>query len=113
MGLLLAFVRIFPHIQQMALRHLLATIEHCCTSRLHLDPNILIKLTSLRRIRSLEAMCDDDARFVYAPRHCASVVQGLLLECECKHGAGNTLLWAGYSGWLLYTAASARGASFV
>ncbi|KAI4972406.1 hypothetical protein ZWY2020_003331 [Hordeum vulgare] len=58
-------------------------------------------------------MCDDDARFVHASRHCASVVQGLLLECECKHDTGNTLLWAGYSGWLLYTAASARGASFI
>nr|XP_040248456.2 ankyrin-3-like [Aegilops tauschii subsp. strangulata]XP_045085855.1 ankyrin-3-like [Aegilops tauschii subsp. strangulata] len=80
---------------------------------LHLDPNLLIKLTSLRRIRRLEALWDDDARFVHAPRHRASVARGLLLECECKHGAENTLLRAGYGGWLLYTAASAGDAGFV
>ena len=75
---------------------------------LHLDPNLLIKLTSLRRIRRLETLWDDDARFVDAPRHRASVARSLLQECECKHGAAeNTLLRAGYGGWLLYAAASA------
>ncbi|KAK1617969.1 hypothetical protein QYE76_023486 [Lolium multiflorum] len=80
---------------------------------LHLDPNLLIKLTSLRRIRRLETLWDDDARFVDAPRHRASVARSLLLECECKHGAENTLLRAGYGGWLLYTAASAGDMGFV
>ncbi|CAM0945361.1 unnamed protein product [Alopecurus aequalis] len=80
---------------------------------LHLDPNLLIKLTSLRRIRRLETLWDDDARFVHAPRHRASVARSLLQECECKHGAENTLLRAGYGGWLLYTAASAGDMGFV
>uniref|UniRef100_A0ACD5ZGC9 Uncharacterized protein n=1 Tax=Avena sativa TaxID=4498 RepID=A0ACD5ZGC9_AVESA len=81
---------------------------------LHLDPNLLIKLTSLRRIRRLETLWDDDARFVDAPRHRASVARSLLLECECKDGAAeNTLLRAGYGGWLLYTAASAGDTGFV
>lgn len=80
---------------------------------LHLDPNLLIKLTSLRRIRRLETLWDDDARFLDAPRHRASVARSLLLECECKHGAENTLLRAGYGGWLLYTAASAGDMGFV
>ncbi|KAE8819635.1 hypothetical protein D1007_02280 [Hordeum vulgare] len=43
----------------------------------------------------------------------ASVARDLLLECECKHGAGNTLLRVGYGGWMLYTAASVWGAGFV
>lgn len=86
---------------------------------LHLDPNLLIKLTSLRRIRRLEALWDDDARFAGAARHRASVARSLLLECECKNhrAAGrrgeNTLLRAGYGGWVLYTAASAGDLAFV
>jgi len=91
---------------------------------LHLDPNLLIKLTSLRRIRRLEALWDDDARFADAARNRASVARSLLLECECRNpnhhrpapaaGAGeNTLLRAGYGGWVLYTAASAGDAAFV
>ncbi|KAF2940788.1 hypothetical protein DAI22_03g300600 [Oryza sativa Japonica Group] len=38
-----------------------------------------------------------------------------LLECECKNGAAaeNTLLRAGYGGWLLYSAASAGDMAFV
>ncbi|CAL4886870.1 unnamed protein product [Urochloa decumbens] len=88
---------------------------------LHLDPNLLIKLTSLRRIRRLEALWDDDARFADAARHRASIARSLLLECECRNhrpaggaGAGeNTLLRAGYGGWVLYTAASAGDAAFV
>ncbi|XP_062222851.1 uncharacterized protein LOC133921826 [Phragmites australis] len=86
---------------------------------LHLDPNLLIKLTSLRRIRRLEALWDDDARFADAARHRASVARSLLLECECRNhhpggrGGENTLLRAGYGGWVLYTAASAGDMAFV
>ncbi|RLM80838.1 ankyrin repeat and death domain-containing protein 1A [Panicum miliaceum] len=85
---------------------------------LHLDPNLLIKLTSLRRIRRLEALWDDDARFADAARHRASVARSLLLECECRNhrpagGGENTLLRAGYGGWVLYTAASAGDVAFV
>ncbi|KAL6899357.1 hypothetical protein ACP4OV_006015 [Aristida adscensionis] len=85
---------------------------------LHLDPNLLIKLTSLRRIRRLEALWDDDARFADAARHRASVARSLLHECECRNhhpggGGENTLLRAGYGGWVLYTAASAGDVAFV
>uniref|UniRef100_A0A0E0K215 Uncharacterized protein n=1 Tax=Oryza punctata TaxID=4537 RepID=A0A0E0K215_ORYPU len=82
---------------------------------LHLDPNLLIKLTSLRRIRRLEALWDDDARFAGAAGHRAGVARSLLVECECKNGAAaeNTLLRAGYGGWLLYSAASAGDMAFV
>ncbi|KAL5208485.1 hypothetical protein ABZP36_032920 [Zizania latifolia] len=80
---------------------------------LHLDPNLLIKLTSLRRIRRLEALWDDDARFAGAAGHRAAVARSLLLECECKNGTENTLLRAGYGGWLLYSAASAGDVAFV
>ncbi|KAF0929365.1 hypothetical protein E2562_021393 [Oryza meyeriana var. granulata] len=80
---------------------------------LHLDPNLLIKLTSLRRIRRLEALWDDDARFAGAAGYRAGVARSLLLECECKNGAENTLLRAGYGGWLLYSAASAGDMAFV
>ncbi|KAK3154559.1 hypothetical protein QOZ80_2BG0192120 [Eleusine coracana subsp. coracana] len=86
---------------------------------LHLDPNLLIKLTSLRRIRRLEALWDDDARFADAARHRASIARNLLMECECRNhhpsgrGGENTLLRAGYGGWVLYTAASAGDMAFV
>ena len=85
---------------------------------LHLDPNLLIKLTSLRRIRRLEALWDDDARFADAARHRASVARCLLLECECRNhrpagGGENTLLRAGYGGWVLYMAAAAGDVAFV
>uniref|UniRef100_A0A1D1XZR9 Putative ankyrin repeat protein RF_0381 n=1 Tax=Anthurium amnicola TaxID=1678845 RepID=A0A1D1XZR9_9ARAE len=79
---------------------------------LHIDNNLLIKLTSLRRIRRLETVWDDDARFVDAARCRAYVARNLLLECEIKNGR-NTLIRAGYGGWLLYTAASAGDMSFV
>ena len=38
--------------------------------------------------------------------------EGLLQECETKKG-NNTLIRAGYGGWLLYTAASAGDVDFV
>ncbi|XP_078172720.1 ankyrin repeat family protein [Carex rostrata] len=79
---------------------------------LRLDINHLIKLTSLRRIRRLESLWDDDSRFVDAARCRASVARNLLKECEEKDGK-NSLLKAGYGGWLLYTAASAGDMPFV
>eukprot|EP00262_Sarcandra_glabra_P006770 TRINITY_DN1931_c0_g1_i1.p1 TRINITY_DN1931_c0_g1~~TRINITY_DN1931_c0_g1_i1.p1 ORF type:complete len:684 (+),score=88.85 TRINITY_DN1931_c0_g1_i1:457-2508(+) len=79
---------------------------------LHLDTNLLIKLTSLRRIRRLETVWDDEAQFVDVARCRSLVAQNLLLECETK-GGKNSLIRAGYGGWLLYTAASAGDVSFV
>ncbi|XP_008792216.1 serine/threonine-protein phosphatase 6 regulatory ankyrin repeat subunit C-like [Phoenix dactylifera] len=79
---------------------------------LHLDANLLIKLTSLRRIRRLETVWDDDTRFVDAAKCRSFVARNLLLECETKNRK-NTLIRAGYGGWLLYTAASAGDISFV
>ncbi|XP_073007379.1 uncharacterized protein [Typha latifolia] len=79
---------------------------------LHLDTNLLIKLTSLRRIRRLETVWDDDARLVDASKCRAIVARSLLLECESKNGR-NTLIRAGYGGWLLYTAAAAGDIGFV
>ncbi|RRT70450.1 hypothetical protein B296_00036455 [Ensete ventricosum] len=79
---------------------------------LHLDANLLIKLTSLRRIRRLETVWDDDARFVDAARCRSTVARRLLHECEGRNGK-NSLMRAGYGGWLLYTAASAGDMGFV
>ncbi|KAJ0973102.1 hypothetical protein J5N97_021061 [Dioscorea zingiberensis] len=79
---------------------------------LHLDTNLLIKLTSLRRIRRLETVWDDDEQFVDVAKCRAFVARSLLLECESKNKK-NTLIRAGYGGWLLYTAASAGDMSFV
>lgn len=79
---------------------------------LHLDTNLLIKLTSLRRIRRLETVWDDDARFVDVAKCRSFVARSLLHECERKNRK-NSLIRAGYGGWLLYTAASAGDMSFV
>ncbi|EEF47554.1 uncharacterized protein LOC8278459 [Ricinus communis] len=79
---------------------------------LHLDTNLLIKLTSLRRIRRLETVWDDEEQFDDVASCRAIVARKLLLECETKKGH-NTLIRAGYGGWLLYTAASAGDESFV
>ncbi|KAM3348490.1 hypothetical protein ACQJBY_022026 [Aegilops geniculata] len=81
---------------------------------LHLDANLLIKLTSLRRIRRLESVWDDDMRFADAATNRASVARCLLLDCESRaRPGGNRLIRAGYGGWLLYTAAAAGDAGFV
>lgn len=86
---------------------------------LRLDPNLLVKLASLRRIRRLESVWDDDARLHDAARNRAAVARRLLLHCEepDKHlprgGDANRLLRAGYGGWLLYTAAAAGDGGFV
>uniref|UniRef100_A0A2P2MYP8 Ankyrin repeat-containing protein n=1 Tax=Rhizophora mucronata TaxID=61149 RepID=A0A2P2MYP8_RHIMU len=79
---------------------------------LHLDTNLLIKLTSLRRIRRLETVWDDEEQFNDVAKCRALVARKLLLECETKRGH-NTLIRAGYGGWLLYTAASAGDVGFV
>ena len=79
---------------------------------LHLDTNLLIKLTSLRRIRRLETVWDDEAQFDDVAKCRSQVARKLLLECETKRGH-NSLIRAGYGGWLLYTAASAGDVDFV
>ncbi|VFQ69907.1 unnamed protein product [Cuscuta campestris] len=80
---------------------------------LRLDTNHLLKLTSLRRTRRLETVWDDAGPHSddVAKRRC-QVARNLLLECETKKGH-NSLLRAGYGGWLLYTAASAGDVAFV
>lgn len=83
---------------------------------LHLDSNLLIKLTSLRRIRRLETVWDDDTagQFDDVARCRAAVARRLLLDCEPRKGKGeNSLVRAGYGGWLVYTAASAGDLEFV
>lgn len=49
---------------------------------LHLDTNLLIKLTSLRRIRRLESVWDDMAQFAYVAKCRSQVAQNLMVECE-------------------------------
>ncbi|OVA17562.1 Ankyrin repeat [Macleaya cordata] len=79
---------------------------------LHLDTNLLIKLTSLRRIRRLETVWDDEAQFDDVAKCRSQVARKLLHECENKRRT-NSLIRAGYGGWLLYTAASAGDMGFV
>ncbi|KAH9309802.1 hypothetical protein KI387_037713 [Taxus chinensis] len=80
---------------------------------LRIDGNLLIKLTSLRRIRRLETVWEDDgeASFRDAAKGRGLVARELMGECETKHG--NILIDAGYGGWLLYTAAAAGDVEFV
>lgn len=82
---------------------------------LRLDANLLVKLTSLRRIRRLESVWDDDARLADAARNRAAVARRLLFDCDPsgEGGPNNRLVRAGYGGWLLYTAAAAGDAGFV
>lgn len=79
---------------------------------LHIDTNLLIKLTSLPRIRRLETVWDDEEKFNDVAKCRAQVAYKLLQECETKKGH-NSLIRAGYGGWLLYTAASAGDVGFV
>ncbi|CAH8387383.1 unnamed protein product [Eruca vesicaria subsp. sativa] len=84
---------------------------------LHHDTNLLVKLTSLRRIRRLETVWDDgDGGDNSSSSHVAlnrsRVARRLLEECEIGNG-DNSLIRAGYGGWLLYTAASAGDLGFV
>ncbi|CAN6243808.1 unnamed protein product [Urochloa humidicola] len=81
---------------------------------LRLDANLLVKLTSLRRIRRLESVWDDDARLAGAAANRAAVARRLLHDCGGPvPGPDNRLVRAGYGGWLLYTAAAAGDAGFV
>ncbi|KAL9226299.1 hypothetical protein vseg_002129 [Gypsophila vaccaria] len=88
---------------------------------LQTDPNLLIKLTSLSRIRRLESVWEEGFGPGTEPRsgvaQCrARVARSLLLDCEPKSGNGdqkNALIRAGYGGWLLYSAASAGDVEFV
>ncbi|KAK9271478.1 hypothetical protein L1049_001837 [Liquidambar formosana] len=79
---------------------------------LRLDGNHLIKLTSLRRTRRLETVWDDEEQFDDVAKCRSQVARKLLHECETKKGK-NSLVQAGYGGWLLYTAASAGDLGFV
>ncbi|XP_071728053.1 uncharacterized protein [Rutidosis leptorrhynchoides] len=79
---------------------------------LRMDGNHLIKLTSLRRIRRLEVVWDDEEQFDDVAKNRSFVARKLLYEGECKRGK-NSLIGSGYGGWLLYTAASAGDLNFV
>ncbi|XP_019442836.1 PREDICTED: protein phosphatase 1 regulatory subunit 12A-like isoform X2 [Lupinus angustifolius] len=79
---------------------------------LRIDSNHLFKLTSLRRIRRLEVVWDDEQQFNDVAKFRSQVAQKLLLECESKRG-NKSLIRAGYGGWLMYTAASAGDLDFV
>lgn len=81
---------------------------------LRLDGNNLIKLTSLRRIRRLETVWDDEAQFDDVAKCRSQVARKLFSECETKtEREKNSLIRSGYGGWLLYTAASAGDLGFV
>ncbi|XP_071722778.1 uncharacterized protein [Rutidosis leptorrhynchoides] len=77
-----------------------------------IDNNHLIKLTSLRRVRRLETVWDGEEQFDDVAKCRAQVAKKLLQECENKKGK-NSLISAGYGGWLMYTAASAGDLGFV
>ncbi|XP_057740787.1 uncharacterized protein LOC130957944 [Arachis stenosperma] len=79
---------------------------------LRIDSNHLFKLTSLRRIRRLEVVWDDEEQFSYVAKLRCQVAQKLLLESESKKGR-ESLIRGGYGGWLMYTAASAGDLCFV
>ncbi|XP_007031756.2 PREDICTED: ankyrin-1 [Theobroma cacao] len=79
---------------------------------LRIDGNHLIKLTSLRRIRRLETVWDDEEQFDDVAKCRSQVARKLFLECGSKK-AKNSLIRAGYGGWLIYTAASAGDLGFV
>lgn len=79
---------------------------------LRLDGNHLIKLTSLRRIRRLETVWDDESQFDHVAMCRSQVARKLLAECENQRGK-DSLIGGGCGGWLLYTAASAGDLSFV
>lgn len=72
---------------------------------LSLDGSLLIMLTSLRRIRRLEAAWEDKATSIDAAKGQGLVARELMGVCETSDG--NSLIDAGYGGWLLYTAAAA------
>ncbi|KAF5457348.1 hypothetical protein F2P56_021456 [Juglans regia] len=79
---------------------------------LRIDSNHLIKLASLRRIRRIETVWDDEQQFDDVAKCRSQVARKLFVECESKRGK-NSLIRAGYGGWLMYTAASAGDLGFV
>ncbi|KAJ7974750.1 putative Ankyrin repeat-containing protein [Quillaja saponaria] len=79
---------------------------------LRIDSNHLIKLTSLRRIRRLETVWDDEEQFNDVAKCRSQVAHKLYFESEAKKGK-SSLIHAGYGGWLMYTAASAGDLGFV
>lgn len=78
---------------------------------LRIDSNHLIKLTSLRRIRRLETVWDDEEQYHDVAKCRAHVARKLFFHCAKK--GKNSLIRAGYGGWLIYTAASAGDLGFV
>ncbi|KAK5783238.1 E3 ubiquitin-protein ligase mib1 [Gossypium arboreum] len=79
---------------------------------LRIDGNHLIKLTSLRRIRRLETVWDDEEQFDDVAKCRSEVARKLFIECESKK-TKNSLIRCGYGGWLMYTAASAGDLGFI
>ncbi|GAV85760.1 Ank domain-containing protein/Ank_2 domain-containing protein/Ank_5 domain-containing protein [Cephalotus follicularis] len=79
---------------------------------IRIDNNHLIQLTSLRRIRRLELVWDDEEQFDDVAKCRSRVARKLFHECESK-GGKYSLIRAGYGGWLIYTAASAGDLNFV
>lgn len=79
---------------------------------LHIEPNLLIKLTSLQRIRRLESVWDDEESFNTVAKCRSQVARKLLQDWDTKKKR-KSLIRAGYGGWLLYTAASAGDLVFV
>ncbi|EPS67907.1 ankyrin-like protein, partial [Genlisea aurea] len=79
---------------------------------LHIDTNLLIKLTSLPRTRRLETVWDDESSFNEVAK-CRSVVARKLLHDSDTKKRYISLIRAGYGGWLLYTAAAAGDLDFV
>lgn len=83
---------------------------------LHIDPNHLIELTSLRRIRRLESLWEeagDAGRFRGIAEHRSQVARQLLLEFDSKDKGSLVKGRYGIGGWLMYTAASAGDLGFV
>ncbi|CAH8258905.1 unnamed protein product [Arabidopsis lyrata] len=83
---------------------------------LRIDSNNLMKLTSLRRIRRLETVWDDESQFHDVAACRSRVARKLLAACDEGGSPGsrrNTLIRSGYGGWLMYTAASAGDLAFV
>ncbi|EPS65208.1 hypothetical protein M569_09568, partial [Genlisea aurea] len=78
-----------------------------------LDGDQLAKLTSLSRIRRLECLWDDvdDRRFKSVAKSRSKIANKFLRESERNRGH-NSLIRAGYGGWLLYSAAAAGDAAF-
>ncbi|KAK9104205.1 hypothetical protein Scep_021049 [Stephania cephalantha] len=77
-----------------------------------LDPNLIIKLTSLRRIRRLESVWDDESQFESVAKCRCRVAKKLLYVSEVVRRR-NSLIESGYGGWLLYIGASAGDVGFV